>query len=343
MSFLNRLLKRISGQSRLYRTRPYRPLSPFAVLAAQVETFEVRTLLSSAFVVDRLGDTGAGSGLTGDIRYCITQADLSANAGSTITFDTALTGKTFTLSHGQLVISDAMTITGPGASSLTISGNNSSRLFEVASGGSLTLENATLSGGLAQSTGAAAEGGAIYSSGTLALSGVTVTSNEALGGNGAAGIVGDGANAYGGGDGADAYGGGIYVAGGTVTLSNDTLSSNHVVGGSGGAGATSSGVLFGAGGNGGAGSGGGLYVAAGSVTLTNDTLSSNHAVGGNAGRGGNGAYTYTSSGTNLGVGDSGGAGSGGGLYVAAGTVTLNYDKRRYTASNRQPLPRLTGD
>src|SRR5262249_55540987 len=154
--------------------RRRRPLSPFGVLAAQVETLEARTLLSSTYVVDSLSDTGTGSGLTGDIRYCIAQADLSANAGSTITFDTALNGSTITLSKGQLVISDAMTITGPGAGSLTINGNNSSRLFDVASGGSLTLENVTLSGGLAQGTGAAAEGGAIFSSGTLALSGITV-------------------------------------------------------------------------------------------------------------------------------------------------------------------------
>jgi hypothetical protein len=173
----------------------------------------------------------------------------------------------------------------------------------------LTLENVTLSGGLAQGTGAAAEGGAIYSSGTLALSGVTVKSNEALGSNGT---------------GENAYGGGIYVAAGSVTLTNDTLSSNNAVGGYGGAGATSSGVVLGPGGSGGAGSGGGLYVASGSVTVTNDTLSSNHAVGGNGGPGGGGAGA-TSSGVVLGPYGSGGAGSGGGLYVAGGSVTLNND------------------
>ena len=130
------------------------------------------------------GDAGTGSGLSGDIRYCVTQANQPANAGSTITFETALTGNTVTLANGPLVISDAMTITGPGASSLTLSGNNSSRLFDVESGGSLTLQNVTLSGGLAQGTGAAAEGGAIYTSGTLVLNGVTLTNNEALGSNG---------------------------------------------------------------------------------------------------------------------------------------------------------------
>src|SRR6516165_2444486 len=329
MSFLNRLLKRISGQSRLYRTRRRRSFAPFGVLAAHVETLEVRTLLSSTFVVDRFTDTGTGSGLTGDIRYCIAQADQSANAGSTITFGPSLTGSTITLSQGQLVISDAMTITGPGASSLTISGNNSSRLFDVASGGSLTLENVTLTGGLAQGTGAAAEGGAIYSSGTLALSGVTVKRNEAVGTNGAAA----GLPGAAGGNGADACGGGIYVAGGTVTLTNDTFSSNKAVGGNGGegsvnsitssaGGAGSNGVVTGPGGNGGAGSGGGLYVASGSVTLTNDTLSSNYAIGGNGGAGGNNGTAMATSGVLSYDYGNGGAGSGGGLYLAGGSVTL---------------------
>src|SRR6516165_7754129 len=330
MSFLNRLLKRISGQSRRYRARPRRPLSSFGILAAQVETLEVRTLLSSTFVVNSLTDIGTGSGFTGDIRYCIAQADQSANAGSTITFSAALTGSTITLTQGELLISDAMTITGPGATSLAISGNNSSRLFDVASVGSLTLENVTLTGGLAQGTGAAAEGGAIYSSGTLALSGVTVKSNEALGSNGAFGIA---VPLAAGGNGANACGGGIYVAGGTVTLTNDTLSSNKAVGGNGGTGATSSGVLFGPGGNGGAGSGGGLYVASGSVTLTNDTLSNNNAMGGNGGAGGNNGTAMATSGVLSYDYGNGGAGSGGGLYLAGGSVTLTNN----SLSNNQAL------
>src|SRR5439155_25960801 len=82
------------------------------------------------------------------------------------------------------------------------------RLFDVADGGSLTLEDLTLTGGLAQGTGAAAYGGAVCSAGTLALSGVTVTSNTALGSNG----------------GANAYGGGLYVTAGSATLTNATRS-----------------------------------------------------------------------------------------------------------------------
>ena len=291
--------------------------SHFAAEIRHLEILEDRALLS-AFSVVSAGDAGTGSGLSGDIRYCVTQANQPANAGSTITFETALTGNTVTLANGPLVISDAMTITGPGASSLTLSGNNSSRLFDVESGGSLTLQNVTLSGGLAQGTGAAAEGGAIYTSGTLVLNGVTLTNNEALGSNGVNG-----------GNGANAYGGGIYVAAGSVTLTNDTCSSNSAVGGrgaygSGNDGQGTSNEVEAPGGSGGAGSGGGLYVAGGSVTLTNDALSGNNAVGGNGGTGAGFNKGYTDSGTILlpgGTGN-GGAGSGGGLYLAAGSVTL---------------------
>ena len=315
-SILNGLRQPKLGSSR--RRRDNR--SHFAAEVRHLEILEDRALLS-AFTVVSSGDAGTGSALSGDIRYCITQADQPANAGSTITFDTALTGSTITLANGPLVISDTMTITGPGASSLTLSGNNSSRLFDVDSGGSLTLENVTLSGGLATGTGAAADGGAIYSSGTLALSGDTVKSNEAVGSNGINGW-----------NGANAYGGGIYVAAGSVTLTNDTFSSNSAVGGRGAYGGGNDGegtsnAVETPGGSGGAGSGGGLYVAGGSVTLTNDTLSGNNAVGGNGSAGAGFNKGYTDSGTILlsgGTGN-GGAGSGGGLYLAAGSVTLTND------------------
>ena len=67
-----------------------------------------------------------------------------------------------------------------------------------------------------------------------------------------------------------------------------------------------------------------MYVAGGSVTLTNDALSGNNAVGGNGGARAGFNKGYTDSGTILlpgGTGN-GGAGSGGGLYLAAGSVTL---------------------
>src|SRR6516164_3677877 len=78
---------------------------------------------------------------------------------------------------------DSLTIIGNGDTIErgTASGTPDFRLFDVASGASLTLENLTLQNGLASGSGSAAEGGAIYNQGTLVLSAVTVQNNVAQG------------------------------------------------------------------------------------------------------------------------------------------------------------------
>jgi uncharacterized repeat protein (TIGR01451 family) len=236
------------------------------------------------------------------------------------------------------VVTGNITIVGNG-DTIERTGNTPFRLFEVAPGGSLTLENLTLTGGLAQ--GAAGANGEVFVSGVghggatgnggtgwgggLYVAGGTVTlSNDTLSGNYAqGGVGGTGYSAVGGfpagagGSGGAAWGGGLYVAGGTVTLSNDTLSGNYAQGGAGGNG--NLGTPGGAGGSGGAGWGGGLYVAGGTVTLGNDSLSGNYAQGG---AGGNGDGDSAG---NSGVGGSGGAGWGGGMQVAGGDVTVTND------------------
>ena len=226
----------------------------------------------------------------------------------------------FTSAYGSTpnalpVLTGNLTIVGNGdtIARSTAAGTAAFRLFEVALGGSLTLEDLTLTGGLARGTGMAAEGGAIYSAGTLSLSDVTIASNTAQGDNGT--------DSYFSGPGASAAGGGLFVADGTATLINSTLSNNNANGGAGGNGVLISldgfsGIsIGGSGGDGDAASGGGLYVAGGQVTLSNDTLSSDNA---NGGAGGNGSGTERK-----GLGGVGGAGSGGGVYVAVGAVTLN--------------------
>src|SRR5262249_44974227 len=187
------------------------------------------------------------------------------------TYDFTFAGDPIFGDNALPVITGNITIIGNG-DTIERTGPIPFRLFDVAPGGSLTLENLTLTGGLAQGTGTAAEGGAIYSSGTLSLSGVKVKSNRAVGSAGAnatalSPIVGPGASAY---------GGGVYANGGAVTLTNDTsFSGNTALGGRGGN--TSDLAENVTGGAGGAGSGGGLYVAAGTVTLSNDILSGNNA------------------------------------------------------------------
>jgi hypothetical protein len=50
-----------------------------------LEMLEDRTLPSvTTFIVDSPGDAGVGSGTSGDIRYCINQANGLTNGGATI-------------------------------------------------------------------------------------------------------------------------------------------------------------------------------------------------------------------------------------------------------------------
>src|SRR6516165_6006014 len=95
-------------------TRPIRKAPTRAPLG--VELLEDRAV-PSTFTVNGTGDSGTGSGLVGDLRYCITQAN--ANAGpDTIVFDPTvfMTPQTIT-PKGPFTSPNtaATTITGPAA------------------------------------------------------------------------------------------------------------------------------------------------------------------------------------------------------------------------------------
>src|SRR5262249_6516379 len=116
-----------------------------------LEALEDRTLLAT-YTVTLAGDAGSAdpsdsTGLSGDIRYAVTQADQPATAGSTIKFNTARTGPVITLSNGELRVARDMTIRGPGAGNLTISGGSgaASRIFEINSGVTASISGLTLS------------------------------------------------------------------------------------------------------------------------------------------------------------------------------------------------------
>jgi uncharacterized repeat protein (TIGR01451 family) len=253
------------------------------------------------------------------------------NAGQPITI-TLLPGATFDFtsadnstngSNALPVITGDVTIVGNG-DTIERTGSDVFRFFDVSSGGSLILQDLTLTGGLAQGAGTSAEGGAIYSSGTLWLDSVTLQSNEALGSNGVHGHnIGFGFGGVGG-NGGNGAGGGLFIAAGTATLSDDILSDNQAQGGIGGVGGNggsgANGNAGGAGGAGGDGTGGGMCVEGGSVTLYNDTLSGNQAGGGTGGAGGNDISDGSG-----GAGGVGGSGAGGGLFVSGGSVSLTSD------------------
>jgi CSLREA domain-containing protein len=234
-----------------------------------LEVLEDRTVLSAAtYLVNLIGDAGTGSGTSGDIRYCINQADKPANAGSTITFDTSALGSNLlTLTKGQLVITDDMTKSGPGASNLTLSGNNASRVFNInATTAQVSISGLTITGGVA------AYGGGITNDGNLTLSGSMLSANSAtISGGGIRNggtlnvsicILADNS--------APANGGGIFNSG-SLTISSSTLSGNI------------------------ASQGGGLMNSGlGTLTVNDSTLAGNRAAYG-GGLWSNGAVTVTAS------------------------------------------------
>jgi hypothetical protein len=134
--------------------------------------------------VTSLGDSGAGT---------LRQVIGDANAGDTINF--AVSG-TITLASGSLWIDKDMTIGAPGASNLTISGNDSSNIF-LTSGGTAFISGLTLTDGNA----GVGVRGAINNQGTLTLTDVVASNSVAR------------------------LGGGIYN-GGTLTLIRTTVSGN---------------------------------------------------------------------------------------------------------------------
>ena len=143
-----------------------------------IEPLEGRALLSlTTWTVNSLGDTGTGSGTSGDLRYVITQADQTPG-DNTINF--AVTG-TITLKSALPDLSNTtglMDIEGPGASSLTVARSSASGtpdfgIFTVDANVQAQLAGLTITGGLDGS------GGGIDNDGTLTVSNSTIANNSA--------------------------------------------------------------------------------------------------------------------------------------------------------------------
>ena len=138
-----------SGQRRLLSSRGHerRQHAAAARYVPSLEVLEGRTLPSVLTVLNN-ADSGPGS---------LRQAILTANADpspDTITFADGLQG-TLTLTSGELLLSNSVTITGPGANVLAVSGNNASRVFDMTPGLNVTLSGLTVTDGYALEQGGA--------------------------------------------------------------------------------------------------------------------------------------------------------------------------------------------
>ena len=134
---------------------------------------------ATTFTVTNTNDSGAGS---------LRDAIASANATATddvIEFAPSVTG-TITLTTGKMIISDELSIVGPGISDLTISGGGASQIFYIYDSthvGALTVSISGMTVTDGHDTGWG--GGAIASwSADLTLTDVAITNSDTAGGMG---------------------------------------------------------------------------------------------------------------------------------------------------------------
>ena len=114
--------------------------------------------------VTNTNTTGTGS---------LSAAIANACPSSAIDFSAGLTGSTIFTGGTPFTIDKNISITGLGMSNLTLSGNNTSRIFDISSGANLELSNIRLLNG-----SSSINGGAFYNQGAVTLNNVILEGNK---------------------------------------------------------------------------------------------------------------------------------------------------------------------
>jgi predicted outer membrane repeat protein len=268
-----------------------RPAIRLAVLALLL--FSAAQVTAATFTVINTNNSGAGS---------LRQAVLNSNAAAgsdTIVFDPAVfsTPQTITLASVITInpaTGDSLTITGPGANLLTVSGNNAADIFFVSAGDTAAISGVTL---------AQAGGSAIDNQGTLSVANAVFASNMPNGGISTRGPLTVSNSTFNSNQGGAGGAIGIILSG-SATVSNSTFTTNT------------------------ASYGGAIYTA-GSLTVIGCTFTDNVATSGSATGQGGGAIHSNTSGT-ISLSDStftgndevGGSGGGGAIRNRGGTWTI---------------------
>ena len=186
-----RLILRV-GMARMVSAtqRVRRPTGPVDRLRSwlRLEVLEGRCLPST---VTNLNDGGPGS---------LRDAIATTPFGGTVDFQPGLSG-TITLTTGELDIFSNLTISGPGAHVIAVSGNHASRVFYTAA--TVAMSGLTVTNGNSLDSG-----GGIYNASVLNLADCNINGNTARG---------PGSNG----------GGGIFNAG-LLTITNSDVSDNSV-------------------------------------------------------------------------------------------------------------------
>ncbi len=227
--------------------------------AVDIGAFEVQV-----YLVSSTADGGGGS-----LRSAL--ANANQFGGSVITFTAS---DLIVLASPLPAIASDVQILGPGAYSLTVSGNEFYTLFVVKRGVTATISGLTIA------DGSSSTGGGIDNDGTLTLTSCTLSGNSAKDGSGG-GIENDGtltvANCTLAGNSASGVGGGI-ANDGTLTITNSTLAGNSAVDGGGIDNdhmltVTDSTLA----GNSASNAGGGIYKYEGTLTVANTIIATNTA------------------------------------------------------------------
>lgn len=232
-------------------------------------------MLTTTLMVNSLLDDGTA----GTLRAAIGEASSGADSEYIIQFGPALTG-TITLTQGQLslansnaaVAAKAITIDGPGASQLAVSGTNASRVFEIMSGMAATLAGLTITGnqvrsssGIFNNRGATlmvtnstisrnSDGGILNNEGMVTVTHSTLSGNSGgiTNNKGTLTVIN---STLSGNSGRQGEGGGIWNTG-TLTVTSTTISGNTV-----------------------SNRGAGIYnLFGGTATVTGSTISDNYAI-----------------------------------------------------------------
>jgi predicted outer membrane repeat protein len=247
-------------------------------------------VVAATFTVTTTNDSGPGS-----LRQAVIDANAAAGA-DTIVF-TVAPPATISLLSALPTITEALTISGPGAANLTIRRDPGAPPFGILfifGGGAVdvTITGVTLTGG------STSTGGAVYARGvpTVTITDAVITGNTSTGGGGGLAVDGVGAGpslivqrTLISGNTAASDGGGIHFEQSNVIILEDSIISGNTAGGGGGGiygnddnsfgmlairGTTISGNV--------AGGGGGLYLDiffVPPVTIENSTISGNTAAG----------------------------------------------------------------
>lgn len=186
----------------------------------------------ATLTVTNTDDSGPGS---------LRQAITDAAAGDTINFNLANCPCTITLTSGELIIDKSLTIQGPGADQLSVSGNNNSRVFNVF-GDEVTINALSVVQGNGVGGFGGRGGGIIHQlNGTLTVSNCVLSNNLVR--IDLPGVFGGGIHNEGGTvnivaskitNNRSVVGSGVYQNGGTMNITDSVISANSARGGNGG-------------------------------------------------------------------------------------------------------------